>query len=156
MMKTKSFLLVLALTGSALSVASPTFAATAGTASGAADTPAEVAKAELNERLARLWADRPDYVALLQPKESPDKQPRLVSTAAPEVSKALRRDGKKGTILVSFFVGEDGRVEAARVLESADERFNKPTLAAILKWKFLPATRADKPVKASMVVPMVL
>ncbi|HEX2852862.1 MAG TPA: energy transducer TonB [Opitutaceae bacterium] len=151
MIKTTSLLLSLALAGASLSVANPSFAAAIPSA---ADTAAQAAS-ELDEKLARLWADRPDYVALLEQKQS-DRPLRVVSTVPPEFPKSLKRSGKKGTILVSFFVNEEGRVEAARVVDSPDEGFNKPSVAAVLKWKFVPAMRDGKAVKVSGLVPVVV
>lgn len=150
-MKPTSFLLFLSLTVSALSVRSSTFA----TDSNAADTTASSAEAELDAKLARLWADRPEYVALLRLKETSDRPPRVVSTVPPENPKSLRRAGIKGTVVVSFFLDKRGRVEAARVVESPDSRVDEPSVAAIMKWKFLPAMRGGKPVKTSVIVPMV-
>lgn len=148
-MKSTSFLLFLALTGSFLSAVSSTRAADTNATSNAADTAAKNSATELDAKLARLWANRPDYVARLQLKDKSDRPLRIVSSVPPESSKALRRAKIKGTVVVSFFVGEDGRVEAARVVSSPDERLNEPSVAAILKWKFLPAMRGDKPVKTA-------
>jgi TonB family protein len=45
----------------------------------------------------------------------------------------------EATVVVSFVVGKDGRVEDARVVESSDSRFDSSAIDAILKFTWIPA-----------------
>jgi TonB family protein len=69
----------------------------------------------------RLWKDKPEYVAL----------------AGARHRKRIR--------VVSFVVGLDGRVEATRVSESSDSRFDASAVNAMLKFTFLPAEGENSP-----------
>jgi TonB family protein len=56
---------------------------------------------------------------------------------------------------VSFAVDDRGVVEAARVVESDDKRFNMSAVEAILRWRFRAAETADGPAMAIVTIPFV-
>jgi outer membrane biosynthesis protein TonB len=70
----------------------------------------------------RLWADRPEYAALLS--QPPVKRMRVISTAAPNYPYLLHAAHVAASVMVCFVVGTDGRVEDARIIESYDSRFD--------------------------------
>jgi TonB family protein len=63
---------------------------------------------------------------------------------------ALRR-GREGWAKVSFIITEQGEVLEPMIEESSDPDFDEPTLKAIEKWRYTPATVDGKPVEQSMV-----
>lgn len=48
--------------------------------------------------------------------------------------------------MVQYIITKTGTVEFPVVLKSTDARFNETTIAAVVKWKFKPATKNGKPV----------
>lgn len=108
------------------------------------------------ERMIRLWSDVPDYVMRLR-RDAPFKYKkplRVVSSPPPSYPANPLLANLKVTILVAFVIDEKGGVEAARVLESDDVRFDQSAIAAVLKWKFRPAEFEDGPTKAFLAVPV--
>jgi len=89
------------------------------------------------EQEVRLWHDRPEYVALAGAKHR--QRIRMVSAAAPHYPVTLRLAHVEANVVVSFVVGPDGQVEAARIIESSDPRFDPYALDAMRKFTFLPA-----------------
>src|SRR5579862_4409801 len=67
------------------------------------------------DQLIRLWRDRPEYVALAN-APPPAKRIRLISAVPPKYPYMLHFH-VEATVVVSFVVGKDGRVEDARVVE---------------------------------------
>jgi protein TonB len=106
------------------------------------------------EDLIRLWADTPDYVMRLRREKNYVKMPRLVSAVPPSYPVIPLLSNVKATVSVAFVVDERGTVEAARVFESSDSRFDQPAVEAVKKWKFLPAEFDDGPTKGFLVVPV--
>ena len=109
---------------------------------------------ELHSRLVRLWSDRSNFVAILESDARPERGPRLVSSVPPNYPTALLVADVKGNVLISIVIDEQGKVEAARVLESSDARFDRPSLDAVRAWKFLPATQNGQPTKTFITIPM--
>lgn len=109
---------------------------------------------ELTERLIRLWSDVPEYLPLIRFEKVLKKAPRLVSSVPPTYPLVPLLGNVKATVLVSFVIDEKGNVESARVLESADARFNESAIAAVLKWTFLPAETEDGLTKTFITVPI--
>jgi TonB family protein len=64
-----------------------------------------------------------------------------VSQPAPNYSFELRRATIEGKVTVSYTVSANGDVENVAVVSSTEKSFEKPTLAAIRQWKFMPATK---------------
>jgi TonB family protein len=98
------------------------------------------------EQEKRLWQDQPAYAALLDGL-TPIKRVRLVSAVVPNYPPLLRMGHVNAKVTVCFVVGIDGKVEAARVMESSDTRFNDSALEAIRQFTFLPASDAHGPAR---------
>ncbi len=74
------------------------------------------------------------------------KLPHAVAQPAPNYSIDLRREGVEGQVVVSFVVTPLGEVSNPVIVSSTDPRLGHPALAAISKWKYVPATKAGVPV----------
>ena len=116
--------------------------------------PAQTNSSELKDRLARLWADVPEYVAVIQDERQLKKTPRLVSMSPPAYPTIPLLAGVKGRVLVSIVVGRDGSVIDARVMESSDSRFDQSAVDAAIKWKFLPGEFDDGPTIVVIAAPV--
>jgi TonB family protein len=113
------------------------------------------APAGLQDKLLTLWGDRPGFVEVLRLNRHLDVRPRLLSSAPPQFPSVPPLYPKKTiSVLVSFFIGEDGTVEDARAAESDDPAYNEAAVAAVLKWKFVPATVDGHPAETIMAVPI--
>lgn len=99
-----------------------------------------------NARYRKLWADRPAYVALLE-KRPITRLPRALSTPRPETPPHLKLKDGRGGVDVSYVIGNDGRIEEARVIESTARGLNEPVLKVIRQWRFAPAHTASGPVR---------
>lgn len=108
----------------------------------------------MRERISRLWADRIDYIALIQEPGRPERFPRLVSSVPPRYPTLPLLAKVRAKVVMSFVVDEKGKVEAARVLESSDSRFDQAALESVLKWKFLPALNGGTPKKCFITTPI--
>jgi TonB family protein len=108
-------------------------------------TPGPSERSKHYDQLRRLWQDQPQYVRLLD--TDPVKRVRMISAVAPAYPTLLRLGHVNAKVLVSFVVSTDGRVEAARILESSDSRFNDSVLEATQQFTFLPAQGTDGPTR---------
>jgi TonB family protein len=109
----------------------------------------------LQEKLLTLWGDRPGYVDVLRRNRRLDALPRLLSSAPPQFPPVPPLfPNKTISVLVSFFIGEDGAVEDARAAESDNPRFSEAAVEAVLKWKFMAATADGRPAESVMAVPI--
>jgi TonB family protein len=75
-----------------------------------------------------------------------DWNPLPISQAAPDYPFAQNRDGIEGAVLVHYHVNAHGDVVYAVVAKSTDKAFEKPALAAIRSWKFIPETMTGEAV----------
>jgi TonB family protein len=66
----------------------------------------------------------------------------------------MRANRLRGQVTIDFVVDENGHVQDPIVSQSSNPAFDSPALEALQKWTFKPATRAGKPVKAKMRVPI--
>jgi protein TonB len=79
------------------------------------------------------------------------KPPRPISSPQPDFSADARRGKFKGVVVVTGYVGTDGKFHDAKVLQSiGDSVLDAKVLAAVKKWTFHPCTRDDKPVNCTM------
>lgn len=108
-------------------------------------TPGPTGHSKHYDQLKRLWQDQPQYARLLD--IDPVKRVRMISAVAPHYPTLLRLGHVNANVLVSFVVGTDGRVEAARILESSDSRFNDSVLEAVRQFTFIPAQGTDGPTR---------
>ncbi len=106
------------------------------------------------ETLQRLWADVPEYLALFKENRPLKAAPRLLSSTAPKYPTVALLTGIRGKVVISFIISPTGSVEAARVLESSDSRFDQAALEAIMTWKFLPAEGKDGPTRSAVTAPL--
>lgn len=100
-------------------------------------TPGPAPPGRYHDQTIRLWQDQPQYAALVD-APPPAKRMRLISAVAPAYPPLLRLGHVNARVVVSFVVGPDGHVEAARVIESSDARFNDSSLTAIFGFTFIP------------------
>ena len=83
-----------------------------------------------------------------------DSPPTPVSKIQPNYPSSLLSKGVGGRVLIVCVVDENGQVASTSVRQSAGHAdLDKAAIAAVSKWKFKPATKAGRPVKASCTVP---
>jgi TonB family protein len=114
-------------------------------------TPGPSTRSVHYDQLKRLWQDQPQYALLLD--ADPVKRVRMITAVAPRYPALLRLGHVNANVLVSFVVGTDGLVEAARILESSDSRFNDSALEAVRQFTFIPAQGTDGPVRYIAQIP---
>jgi protein TonB len=79
-----------------------------------------------------------------------DATPRPIVQPSPVYSAYLRHAVIEGQVLVAFTVSPLGNVADATIVSSTDRLFNKPTLDAIMHWRFSPAMKAGVPVSSKV------
>jgi protein TonB len=77
-----------------------------------------------------------------------------ISEVAPVYSHDLRASGVEGEVVVSFTITAKGDVLNPVVVSSTDRLLEKPTLAAVIKWKFAPAMKDGVPISVRAVQPV--
>lgn len=82
-----------------------------------------------------------------------DAPPTPVSKIQPNYPSTLLSKGIGGKVLVACVVDESGKVISSSIKQSAHADLDKAALAAVGKWKFKPAQKAGRNVRASCVVP---
>ncbi|WP_367874488.1 energy transducer TonB [Luteolibacter sp. Populi] len=83
-----------------------------------------------------------------------DSPPVPVSKIQPTYPNSLLSKGTGGKVLVTCMVDESGKVVSATVKQSAGHPdLDKAAIAAVTKWKFKPASKGGRNVRASCVVP---
>jgi TonB family protein len=120
------------------------------------DSKVESTTPQVVDKIVQLWSDVPEYVAILKRDMHYKRLPKLLSSVAPEQPPGPPLPPNTTvTVLVSFAVDDRGSVEAARVVESNDARFNITSVEAVLRWKFQPAEVEDGPAVAFITIPFV-
>jgi protein TonB len=84
------------------------------------------------------------------PAASIDQSARPLSQPKPAYAAYLRHAVIEGQVLVSMTVSPRGDVAGATILSSTNSQFNKPTLDALMKWRFQPALKAGVPVSSEV------
>ena len=83
-----------------------------------------------------------------------DSGPVPTSKFPPSYPSSLLSKGIGGKVLVSCDVDETGRIVSTKVRQSSGQpELDKAALAAVAKYKFKPATKGGRKVRASCVVP---
>ena len=83
-----------------------------------------------------------------------DSPPRLVHAEQPEYPSLAKQAEAEGTVWVVVTIDENGRVIAARVVESTtNEILERACLEAARKFLFEPAKQRDVPVKCQIKIP---
>jgi periplasmic protein TonB len=84
----------------------------------------------------------------------PDTAPVPVRTPPPHYPPALKKDGVAGVVTVAIVVEPTGEVSSAAIGKASHPDFEAPSLEAVKKWKFKPATKDNAPIAAKVVVPL--
>ena len=83
-----------------------------------------------------------------------DSPPTPVNKLPPTYPSALLSKGIGGRVLVSCTVDADGRVAATSIKQSSGHSdLDKAAINAVGRWKFKPATKGGKKIKANCIVP---
>lgn len=75
-----------------------------------------------------------------------DKKPQIRSTVMPRYPFELKRQGISGECTLQFFVDENGMVSDPVVVSASHEEFKKPSLDAIMQWRFSPGMKNGRKV----------
>lgn len=78
-----------------------------------------------------------------------DREAVPVLKYAPEYPEGARRDGTEGSVLVQFDVSRSGKPVKIRVIESSNEVFERPAIAAAGRFVYLPRVRNGRAVRAT-------
>ena len=116
--------------------------------------PVQLVSGTLLERQIKLWADIPEY-SQGRAEINLTTTAKLLSAVQPTYPPVLIPLGRTATVQLSAVVGRDGQVEAARVFESDDHRFDQAALEAVRKWKFSPAESAAGKERSFVSVPII-
>jgi protein TonB len=74
-------------------------------------------------------------------------RPKALNNPAPVYTEAARRNGVEGSVYLRVLVGEDGKVEMAKVVRGLPDGLTEQALKAAYGLKFEPAKKEGKPVK---------
>jgi TonB family protein len=96
----------------------------------------------------RAWAVNDAYLDTVMPVVIEKTQ------VHPEYPDSLRRSGNRGQVLIEFVVNAQGVPEQPRVVSSSHPDFERPAIAALLQWRFKPATTGGVPINTIMRVPI--
>ena len=72
--------------------------------------------------------------------------PKLIQQVDPVYPEEARKNRIQGMVISEALIDRSGDVVDVKVVETADEVFNQPTIDAIRQWKFEPATKDGEPV----------
>ena len=72
--------------------------------------------------------------------------PKLIQKVDPVYPEEARKNRIQGLVISEALIDRSGDVVDVKVVETADEVFNQPTIDAIRQWKFEPATKDGEPV----------
>lgn len=80
--------------------------------------------------------------------------PRPLIQVPPAFPSELRKRSVQGVVWVGFVVGTDGRVTRAESVGDSTPEFAEVAKAAVMQWRFAPATSNGIPVNTLMCVPL--
>lgn len=90
------------------------------------------------------------------PETPPTFRAGYLRNPEPPYPAASRRLGEQGMVQLRVLVGADGRAANVEVHRSSGfPRLDQTAAAAVREWRFVPAKRGDKPIEASVIVPIV-
>jgi periplasmic protein TonB len=78
--------------------------------------------------------------------------PVVLYKVDPEFSEEARKAKYQGTVLVAIEVGEDGKAHSFRIIQSLGLGLDEKAIEAVSQWKFKPAMRNGRPVRAAATV----
>ncbi|HEY1203757.1 MAG: energy transducer TonB [Bryobacteraceae bacterium] len=107
-------------------------------------------------------AEKPPVPLLEEPYEPPPmpdwypshhvRPPVVISKVEPDYFAEARKRGVQGKVTVGLWVNTNGRPSRLRVLRSLDPELDEKALEAIRQWRFKPALKNGKPVRAPVTV----
>ena len=81
------------------------------------------------------------------------RAPKLIRQVNPVYPPAAQAMGLAGRVVIEIIINENGNVENARILQSANSIFNQAALDAVRKWKYsAPTTEAGQTVSVYWIV----
>lgn len=84
-----------------------------------------------------------------------DRRPRVLKPVTPIYPNQATINGIEGRVVLRFIVDENGEVQNPVIVKAEPEGvFEKAALAAIVKYKFIPAVIGKKNVKCIAVMPI--
>ena len=83
-----------------------------------------------------------------------DRAPKLISAVRPEYPPKLKQRGVQGRVRLLIVIDKKGNVIEARGRGSTHPAFLKPSIVAVLKWKFEPGYKDGSPVKVTRIQPI--
>jgi protein TonB len=90
------------------------------------------------------------------PVVPPRVDARRMDNPAPAYPRQSRRLREEGTVVLELLILEDGTVSKARIeTSSGHSRLDETALAAVKRWRYVPATRGGKPIAYTYLQPVV-
>lgn len=90
-----------------------------------------------------------------QPFQAPSFNATYLDNPAPAYPAIARRLGEEGRVLLRVQVTVDGAADSVELHKSSgSDLLDEAALAAVKKWRFMPAKRGEQAVKASVIVPV--
>lgn len=87
--------------------------------------------------------------------KSPSFNASYLDNPAPDYPSISRRLGEQGKVLLRVQVAVDGTADSVALqTSSGSSRLDQAALAAVKKWRFVPAKRGGQAVSASVIVPI--
>jgi TonB family protein len=80
--------------------------------------------------------------------------PRFLHRKIPEYPFAARKQKKEGKVVLAITIDMNGRLMNVEVLEASDPLFVPPSITALQKSSFLPATRNGTPITVKAILPI--
>jgi TonB family protein len=81
---------------------------------------------------------------------SSSEKPKALFTVDPAFSEEARRGKYRGQLVVTFYVGTDGRIHRPSILHPLGMGLDQQALNVLPLWRFRPAHNLDKPVPANL------
>jgi protein TonB len=78
--------------------------------------------------------------------------PAVLYRVDPEFSEEARKAKYQGTVVLTIEVGEDGRPRRFRIVRSLGLGLDQKAVDAVAQWKFRPAMRNGRPVRAAATI----
>ncbi len=117
--------------------------------------PARPRTALPSPQLAKSAAAAPAPTAAPEPYVEPNYGAAYLHNPPPIYPLMARQRGISGRVVIEAEVTADGRCGAAHVLQSSGhEILDHTALAAVMKWRFVPAARNGHPVTATVTIPL--
>jgi TonB family protein len=73
-------------------------------------------------------------------------EPKVIDKVNPKYPEEARKNKIMGEVVCETIITAEGKITDIKIVETADEVFNQPTIDALMQWTFEPATLDGKPV----------